>query len=258
MTSRRLAVLAIAFAFAAPAFPWAGASHAQLPQRPQNLHALPRDLSTDSVFTLMLGVADALGTTCGTCHVGGDNATWDSTNFATDVKPMKVTARAMMLMTERLNRELMAPIPNRSAPPLAVTCMTCHRGALRPVQIQDSLLTIVDRWGADSAVAAYRRIRDQNVGRMRFDLTFVPLSILGNRLVTTGRPRDAQPLLEEGERLFPTVAQIALQLGDAYEKTADTAKAVQQYHRVLSLTPANRRAAQRLKALTEPAPKPHE
>ena len=83
---------------------------AQMPKQPKNLQVLPKTLSTDSVFTVMLGVADALGITCGNCHPGGDNATWDSTNFSGDVTPIKATAREMFRLVNRLNSELLPPM----------------------------------------------------------------------------------------------------------------------------------------------------
>ncbi len=68
LSRRQNTLLAAAIALSAPGL------MAQSPDRPKNLRALPRDLTMDSVFTRMLGVADALGVTCGFCHVGGDPA----------------------------------------------------------------------------------------------------------------------------------------------------------------------------------------
>ena len=70
----------------------------------------------------MLGLADALGVTCGHCHVGGDRATWDSTNFATDSMAQKVIARAMFRMTDRLNADMAATLDDGDSP---ITCATC-------------------------------------------------------------------------------------------------------------------------------------
>ena len=227
-----------------------GLAGGQLPTTPQNLRVLPKTLSTDSVFTLMLGVADGLGVTCGFCHVGGDNRTWDSTNFASDAKRTKVAARAMFALVERLNRELLPPIlasnPERIA---AVTCMTCHRSAVRIVAIEDTLATVIGRQGADSAVETYRRIRSRYAGRMTFDLTEFPLRTVGLRLLKADRALEAVVILEEAARDFPNSAGIAFALGAAYEKAGDSRRAVAQYHKVLSIEPDNRQAADRLRAL---------
>jgi hypothetical protein len=228
----------------------AASAGAQLPRHPENLQVLPKTMSTDSVFALMLRVADGLGVSCGYCHVGGDNPTWDSTHFASDVIPKKVTARAMFRLTNRLNEELLPAMTNRSGSPVTVTCMTCHRGAPRPVTLEDTLTRILDRQGADSAVAAYARIRERYAGRMTYDLTQFPLIEIGSRLVTASRFRDAVKILELGSRQFPNSADVAYQLGVAYEKVGERLLAIAQFQKVLSLEPGDQRADQHLRALT--------
>ena len=115
---------------------------AQLPAHPENLQVLPRSLSTDSVFALMLGVVDALGVSCGHCHVGGDNATWDSTHFNSDAIAAKSIARAMFRLTSRLNGELRPATVSATATPAPVSCITCHRGAPRPISIPPKVSVI--------------------------------------------------------------------------------------------------------------------
>ena len=197
-------------------------AHAQLPKQPKNLQVLPRDLSTDSVFTIMLGVANALGVTCGSCHPGGDNRTWDSTNFSGDVKPMKATARAMFRLVNQLNGELLPAIVNRGASAVRVTCETCHRGATRPVTIEDSISTVIERQGVDSAIAEYQRIRERYAGRMTFDLTPFPLRTVALRLANTNRFAEAIKLLEFDVHLFPDNKDIAGTLARVYRAAGRT------------------------------------
>ncbi|HVT39406.1 MAG TPA: hypothetical protein VHE78_10195 [Gemmatimonadaceae bacterium] len=211
---------------------------------------LPRNLSTDSVFTLMLGVADALGVSCGHCHPGGDNPTWDSTNFTGDVKPTKRVAREMFRLVDRLNHELLPAAVKPGLFSVPVTCITCHRGALRPILIEDTLAIILDRQGVDSAIAEHRRIRERYRGRMTYDLSDWPLRLLASRLAARGRHREAVRVLEEDARLFPDSGEIAYQLGTAYEDDGDRQRAIMQYHKVLSLLPAHKAAQRRLRALT--------
>jgi tetratricopeptide (TPR) repeat protein len=203
----------------------------------------------------MLGVADALGVTCGHCHPGGDNETWDSTNFTGDVKPTKKVAREMFRLVDRLNRELLpaALKPGEFAVP--VTCMTCHRGALRPVMIEDTLAIILDRQGVDSAIAAHRRIRERYRGRMTYDLSDWPLRLLASRSVAQGRHRDAVKILEEDARLFPDSGELAYELGAAYESDGERQLAIMQYHKVLSMLADHKPAQRRLRALTVEPPK---
>lgn len=232
-------------------------TRAQLPTRPRNLHVLPKDLSTDSVFALMLGVADGLGVTCGFCHVGGDSQTWDSTDFSSDVKSTKVTARAMFALVDRLNHDLLPAIlgPGRIGVPM--TCMTCHRGAPRPLVLEDTLATVLERQGVDSVIGSYRRIRERYAGRMTYDLREGPLDEIAQRMLAAHRSGDAVKLLEENARDFPASSDVAFLLGTAYEQAGEAQRAVTQYHKVLSIVPAHRQALARLRVLTDrPSPPP--
>ena len=71
-------------------------------------------------------ITQALGVTCGTCHVRG--------NFASDEKPEKLTARRMLEMTKAINKQNFPdhqPKPGESVLG-RVTCYTCHQGERTP------------------------------------------------------------------------------------------------------------------------------
>jgi photosynthetic reaction center cytochrome c subunit len=71
-------------------------------------------------------MVQALGVTCGTCHVRG--------NFASDDNPKKVTARRMLEMTKAINTQFFPdhkPKPGESVLG-RVTCYTCHQGEATP------------------------------------------------------------------------------------------------------------------------------
>jgi hypothetical protein len=248
--TRRFAVAVLCSLFVC----YAVRANGQRPDHPRNLQVLPRNLSTDSVFTVMLGVADALGVTCGHCHPGGDNPTWDSTNFTGDVKPTKLVAREMFRLVDRLNRELLPTALRSGQFSVPVTCMTCHRGALRPIMLEDTLAVVLERQGVDSAIAAYRRIRDRYGGRMTYDLTDWPLRRMASRLAAQGRHGDAVRILEEDARLFPSSRELAYQLGTAYESNGERQLAIMQYHKVLSMQADYKPAQRRLRALTADPP----
>ena len=71
------------------------------PPPPTNLQVLPKDWSREQVLVVMRQFNAALGVTCAHCHVF--NGAGDPMNdFATDMKPQKNMARAMMRMTTGL------------------------------------------------------------------------------------------------------------------------------------------------------------
>jgi photosynthetic reaction center cytochrome c subunit len=84
---------------------------------PTNLKVLTADnyFSMMPIFVEALGVGDLGG--CTYCHVQGQ--------MASDDKPQKVTARAMLQMVRDLNA-------NNFAGEQKVTCYTCHRGNPKP------------------------------------------------------------------------------------------------------------------------------
>lgn len=73
----------------------------------------------------------ALGTGCTGCHVRGAPEK--------DDKPEKETARKMIAMTERINREHFGGKPE-------VTCMTCHQGRMHPASIPSFVETPPSTW----------------------------------------------------------------------------------------------------------------
>jgi hypothetical protein len=71
-------------------------------------------------------ITQALGVTCGTCHVRG--------NFASEDKPEKLTARRMLEMTRAINKQFFPDhTPKEGGSVLGrVTCYTCHQGERTP------------------------------------------------------------------------------------------------------------------------------
>lgn len=71
-------------------------------------------------------MVQALGVTCGSCHVRG--------NFASDDNPRKLTARRMLEMTKALNKQFFPDHKPKSGESVLgrVTCYTCHQGETTP------------------------------------------------------------------------------------------------------------------------------
>jgi hypothetical protein len=117
-------------AFAVLSFALAAPIAAQVPTTFTNLQVLPKDIAQRPLVDTMRGFVFALDVRCEFCHVGEGNDL-SRFDFASDAKPTKVTARAMLRMLAGINTQL-APIAEPTSTPKA-TCFTCHRGALKPL-----------------------------------------------------------------------------------------------------------------------------
>lgn len=71
-------------------------------------------------------MVQALGVTCGACHVRG--------NFASDDNAKKLTARRMLEMTRAINKQFFPDHQSKPGESVLgrVTCYTCHQGEATP------------------------------------------------------------------------------------------------------------------------------
>jgi hypothetical protein len=99
----------------------------------KNLKVLPKDISKDSLDTIMHGFNNSLGVKCFFCHVHEGNDFKTGWKFDSDEKPEKETARYMLKMTAGINATYFN-IDSTSRPDTitAVRCVTCHRGIPHP------------------------------------------------------------------------------------------------------------------------------
>src|SRR5690348_10664513 len=201
-------------------------------EKPKNLKVLPADLSRDSVVKIMrFYVASGLGVTCSYCH-GAPNVPFDSIDFASDERPTKRTAREMMRMVARINGELLPAVPGRGTPPIEVQCITCHRGATRPLMLEDTLATVIAAFGTDSAVATYDRLKQKYTGRFAFDFGQRSLNTLAGRLIEQNKLPEARRMLELNIREHPDVWDPVNTLAQVLEALGEKDLAIAQYRRV--------------------------
>lgn len=100
---------------------------------PQNLQVFPTDISHQRLIANMRFFAASLGVRCTFCHVGVPGQQPD---FASDQKPEKRTARAMLRMVDEINiRDFKVPggFVQGGFENAKVTCFTCHRGSPKPL-----------------------------------------------------------------------------------------------------------------------------
>ena len=98
----------------------------------KNLKVLPDSIGSKQLSKIMVDVfCDELGVSCNFCHA--ENKETHRPDYASDEKPEKEIARAMMRMTIGINAsyfEQQHPMIGDSL--LAITCGTCHHGQPHP------------------------------------------------------------------------------------------------------------------------------
>jgi len=95
---------------------------------PQNLQVLPKDMTFQQVQQTMRTFTAALGVECSHCHVGTQQ------ERAKDDNPKKGIARKMLAMTAAINKDMLKDVGEPAAAGVnKVTCFTCHRGAIKPL-----------------------------------------------------------------------------------------------------------------------------
>jgi len=98
----------------------------------KNLQVLPANTSSKVLNRIMVdGFNDELGVSCSFCHA--ENKETKQPDYASDEKPEKEIARAMMRMTIGINNkyfEMKDAMIGDSV--LAVSCGTCHHGQAQP------------------------------------------------------------------------------------------------------------------------------
>jgi hypothetical protein len=101
------------------------------PAPPANLQVLPKDIPRPQLLQTMQAFNQALGVQCNHCHqfVGAGDPMND---MASDVKPQKNAARAMMRMVAAVNPQVASGVNKTPETATRVGCWTCHRGQAIP------------------------------------------------------------------------------------------------------------------------------
>jgi photosynthetic reaction center cytochrome c subunit len=94
-----------------------------------------KDLPANQLLATMQEYSTALGGNCAMCHVDGD--------FASDDKKMKLVARDMILLTQKLNET--EPTVKKG-----VTCFMCHHGRSEPFSTAAQAKAAEDKAKADA------------------------------------------------------------------------------------------------------------
>jgi hypothetical protein len=219
------------------------------PERARNLKVIPADLPIRALIDTMATFTRALGVRCTYCHVGREDDPIESYDFASDDKPTKVKARAMLQMVKAINTEHLSKLADRRAPRIVVTCGTCHHGVAEPRPLQQVLLTVYEVAGADSAEAAYRRLRTRYYGSAAYDFGEVPLADVGTALRRRGRLSDAIRFYVLNTEFVPTSGFAHRQAAEGHLAVADTVSAIASLQRALGINANDSQAKSRLEGL---------
>ncbi|MES2305740.1 MAG: c-type cytochrome [Gemmatimonadota bacterium] len=188
-----------------------------------NTQVIPHGTPVMQAIGQMRNFTGALGVRCQFCHVGEEGMPLDKFDFASDQKRTKLVARQMMRMVAEINRRL-DTLPGRMTTGLQVTCNTCHRGTNRPVPLA-TIVADAANVSADSAMRAYRALRERYYGKDTFDFTEFSLNSAALRVGRSSKFAEAFSLIKLNEEFFPTSSAAALTRGNVELLRGDTTAA---------------------------------
>jgi hypothetical protein len=213
-----------------------------------NTKVIPHNTPVRDVVNTMRGFTGDLGVRCQFCHVGQEGQSLDQFDFTKDDKETKQIARQMMRMVAEINRRL-DTLPGRAPGDPVVTCRTCHRGTQEPVPLPAIIATADSEAGIDSAMKAYRNLRDQYYGRDSYDFGESSLVQTAFRLARGGKVDDALALLTLNETYYPTSSMSAANRGNLQLMKGDTNAAVTAYRQAIQRDSTNREARRALQQI---------
>ena len=219
------------------------------PERLENIKAFPPDISVRALLDTMATFTRALGVRCTYCHLGREADPLSTYDFKSDEKPQKVKAREMVRMVGAINTEHLGKLAIRREPAIVVTCATCHRGIAEPRAIQQVVLVAYDRFGADSAEAQYRRLRERYYGRAAYDFGEVPLADVATDLRRRGRAADGLRFNLLNTEFVPNSGFAHRQAAEGHVALGDTTAAIASLERALVINANDQQARQRIDML---------
>lgn len=218
-----------------------------------NVKVIPRTTPVMEVVGAMRNIAFGLGVRCQFCHVGEEGMPLERFDFPRDEKRTKLVARQMMRMVQEINRRL-DTIPGRTSAGLQVSCATCHRGVSRPLPLATLLIDAGLAAGSDSAIRAYRNLRERYYGRDAYDFGETSLNTAAFRLGRAGKYEDAFALLLLNEEMFPNSSGMYVFRGNIHLMKGDTTAAAAAFREAVRRDPSNGEARGRLQAIGRAMP----
>lgn len=218
-----------------------------LPDSLVNTQVFPHNTPVSQVVSTMRGITAALDVRCDFCHEEKAGPPSAGLDFPSDKKQTKLIARQMLRMVAEINRRV-DTLPGHATGDPVVTCATCHRGVTLPVPLSQLMQEAAEQ-STDSAVRAYRALRQRYYGRASYDFGEESLNTTASQLARGGKFTEALAMLSLNEESFPTSAGIADARGDVQLMKGDTAAAVAAFREAQKRDPDDREARGRLHQL---------
>lgn len=211
-----------------------------------NTQVFPRNTPVTQVIGAMRNFSFGLDVRCQFCHVGEEGQPLSQFDFASDRKRTKIIARQMLQMVRDINRRLDS-LPQRGMPAIQVGCVTCHRGLSRPVPLATVVAEAAIAVNADSALRAYRALRERYFGKDAYDFSEPSLNIAAFRAGRANKVTEALTLLQFNETMFPNSSAMYVFRGNILLMRPDTAAAAVAFRRAVQLDSNNAEARGRLR-----------
>ncbi|MBK7142798.1 MAG: c-type cytochrome [bacterium] len=221
---------------------------AQEEEKPTNLKVLDTALTHEQVDQIMDKFTAALGVGCDYCHVRNEGPNARGMNFAKDTLPTKEAARDMIRLVGAINNDYLARMKRTDSQMVAVQCVTCHRGQVKPEMLEDLLRRANQTGGLAAVDSTYRSLRKRYYGSHTFDFSDHPLGELAIE-ISEKSDSAALALLKLNQEFNPESIFNQWLLGQVYTSLGDTATAIAEYERALQINPESRRIKRDLEAL---------
>jgi hypothetical protein len=213
-----------------------------------NVQVLPEEMTPIQVIGQMRNYTAALGVRCQYCHVGEEGRDLATFDFVSDRKRPKQVAREMIRMVQMINGRLDS-LPGRDSNGLQVSCNTCHRGVSRPVPLSNLLADVARQSGADSAMRAYRALRQRHDNSGAYDFREASLNIAAFSLATSMHFAEALALLDFNESMFPNSSGMSVFRGNILLRRGDTTAAANAFREAIRRDSTNGEARGRLRTI---------
>ncbi|MGJ8664709.1 MAG: c-type cytochrome, partial [Marinicella sp.] len=174
-----------------------------------------------------------LGVRCQHCHVGEEGQSLKTIDFSDDEKENKEKARFMLKMMMDLNQHMVTGIKDRS---VEIECMTCHRGAVKPMFTVDILKETFNEKGIDAALAHHDELKQQYFGSHTHDFTEWTLINLAQSAHSTD-PGATIKTLKKNLEIYPKSFQTIFVLAESYAAAKDMKSALSYYEKAYEINP---------------------